>query len=120
MPDNHAGHTHTAPAAGVRQAEELELARLLVLERLTPTERAVYILREAFEYTYADIADMLQLSVVNTRKIASRARKHLLAQQRGNVDALGHRHLLEVFVAAAQTGDVASVESLLVPEGAAN
>lgn len=108
--------TSSDPEADVQQAEELELALLLVLEKLTPTERAVYILREAFEYTYADIGDMLHLSIVNVRKIASRARKHLADEQRKTADAVEHRQLLEVFVTAARTGDVASLESLLAPE----
>ncbi|MER6364868.1 sigma-70 family RNA polymerase sigma factor [Kitasatospora sp. NPDC001527] len=107
-----------APAAGVERAEELASALLLLLERLTPTERAVYILREAFDYAYADIAGMLRLSVVNVRKITSRARKRLVAGQREAVDAGEHRWLLEVFVGAARTGDVASLESLLAPHGA--
>jgi RNA polymerase sigma-70 factor (ECF subfamily) len=104
------------PEAGVQQAEEIEFALLLVLQKLTLTERAAYILREAFEYTYADIADMLHLSVVNVRKIASRARKHLVGEQRETVDVVEHRHLMEVFVAAARTGDIASLESLLAPQ----
>ncbi|MFD5086365.1 sigma-70 family RNA polymerase sigma factor [Kitasatospora sp. NPDC058201] len=103
------------PEAGVQRAEELELALLLVLERLTSRERAVYILREAFEYSYADIADMLRLSVVNVRQIVSRARRALAEGQRETADARELRALLEAFVAAARTGDVGSLESLLVP-----
>lgn len=108
--------TGSDPEAGLHLVEELEVALLLVLEKLTPTERAVYILREAFEYTYADIADMLHLTPVNVRQIASRARKHLATEQRETVDAMEHRQLLDTFVAAARTGDVASLESLLAPE----
>lgn len=105
------------PAAGAVRAEALELALLLVLEKLAPTERAVYVLREAFDYAYTDIADMLRLSVVNVRKILSRARKHLLGEQREDVDAVEHRHLFEAFVSAARTGDIASLEELLTPDG---
>ncbi|MFF7458500.1 sigma-70 family RNA polymerase sigma factor [Kitasatospora sp. NPDC008115] len=101
------------PETGMQRTEEVEVALLLVLERLTPTERAVYILREAFDYTHADIAAMLGLSPVNVRKIASRARHRLTAEQRATVDALEHRRLLEVFVTAARTGDVASLKSIL-------
>ncbi|MEU3655934.1 sigma-70 family RNA polymerase sigma factor [Streptomyces sp. NPDC032161] len=108
--------TSSDPEAGVQQAEELDLALLLVLERLTPVERAVYILREAFEYTYADIADVLRLSAVNARKIASRARRHLLAERREVVDAVQHRRLREAFVTAARTGNVASLETFLAPD----
>lgn len=106
------------PEAGVQQAEEVELALLLVLETLTPAERAVYVLREAFEYTYTDLAGMLRLSAVNVRQIASRARRRLAAGRRGRADAGEHRRLLEVFLAAARTGDVGSLEEFLAPAAA--
>lgn len=86
--------TSSDPEVGAQRAEALELALLLVLEKLTPTERAAYVLREAFDYAYAEIAEMLQLTVVNIRKIVSRARKHLAAEQRESVDAAEHRRLL--------------------------
>lgn len=101
------------PEALVQRAEELASALLVVLERLAPTERAVYILREAFEYAYADIAGMLGLSAVNVRQISSRARRRLAAAQRGAVDEEEHRRLLAAFVAAARAGDTAALESLL-------
>lgn len=107
--------TSSDPEVGAQRAEALELALLLVLEKLTPTERAAYVLREAFDYAYAEIAEMLQLTVVNIRKIVSRARKHLAAEQRESVDAAEHRRLLEAFVAAARQGDIANLEALLTP-----
>jgi RNA polymerase sigma-70 factor (ECF subfamily) len=108
--------TSNDPEAGAQQAETLGLALLLVLEKLPPTERAAYILREAFDYAYSDIADILRLSVVNVRKIVSRARKHLLDDQRKAVDAAEHRQLLEAFVVAARTGNLHSLEAFLAPE----
>ncbi|RZB15690.1 RNA polymerase sigma-70 factor [Streptomyces sp. F001] len=108
--------TTTDPELGAQRAEALDFALLLVLEKLTPAERAAYVLREAFDYTYAEIAEMLQLSLVNVRKIVSRARKHLAADQRETVDTAVHRQLLEAFVSAAQTGNVASLEALLTPD----
>lgn len=108
--------TSADPEVGAQRAEAVELALLLVLERLTPVERAAYVLREAFDYAYAEIADMLELSAVNVRKIVSRARRHLLDEQRESVDAAEHRRLLNAFVAAARTGDVASLEALLTPD----
>ncbi|MGW0209409.1 sigma-70 family RNA polymerase sigma factor [Streptomyces sp. NPDC003233] len=107
--------TSSDPEVGAQRAEALELAILLVLEKLTPTERAAYVLREAFDYAYAEIAEMLELTIVNVRKIVSRARTHLDTEQRGSVDAAEHRRLLEAFVAAAQKGDIASLEALLTP-----
>ncbi|QFQ95064.1 sigma-70 family RNA polymerase sigma factor [Streptomyces phaeolivaceus] len=108
--------TSSDPELGAQRAEALELAMLLVLERLSPTERAAYVLREAFDYAYPEIAAILRLSLVNVRKIVSRARKHLSEEQRGSVDTAEHRRLLDVFVAAARTGDVASLEALLTPD----
>ncbi|MEU2160162.1 RNA polymerase sigma-70 factor [Streptomyces chengbuensis] len=108
--------TSSDPAVGAQRAEALELALLLVLERLNPTERAAYVLREAFDYAYAEIAEILELSLVNVRKIVSRARKHLAAEQRETVDAAEHRRLLDAFVLAARTGNVASLEALLAPD----
>ncbi|MFE2416461.1 RNA polymerase sigma-70 factor [Streptomyces hokutonensis] len=108
--------TSADPEIGAERAEAVELALLLVLERLTPVERAAYVLREAFDYAYAEIARMLELSVANVRKIVSRARRHLLAERRESVDAAEHRRLLSAFVAAARSGDVASLEALLAPD----
>ncbi|MEU3297557.1 RNA polymerase sigma-70 factor [Streptomyces longwoodensis] len=108
--------TSNDPAVGAENAEALELALLLVLERLSPTERAAYVLREAFDYAYADIAAMLRLTPVNVRKVVSRARRHLAAEQRETVDAAEHRELLDAFVAAARRGDVTSLEALLTPD----
>ncbi|GGN48087.1 RNA polymerase sigma factor [Streptomyces albiflavescens] len=108
--------TSADPEVGAQRAEALELALLLVLETLSPTERAAYVLREAFDYAYAEIAEILQLSLVNVRKIVSRARKHLADGQRESVDTAEHRRLLNAFVSAAQTGDVASLEALLTPD----
>jgi RNA polymerase sigma-70 factor (ECF subfamily) len=108
--------TSADPEVGAERAEAVELALLLVLERLTPVERAAYVLREAFDYGYAEIADMLELSLVNVRQIVSRARRHLSDEQRESVDAAEHRRLLTAFVSAARTGDVASLEALLAPD----
>ncbi|PWI14789.1 RNA polymerase subunit sigma-24 [Streptomyces sp. Act143] len=108
--------TSADPELGAERAEALELALLLVLQKLNPTERAAYVLREAFDYGYPEIAAMLQLSPANVRKIVSRARRHLLDGAPESVDAAEHRRLLDAFVAAARTGDVASLEALLTPD----
>ncbi|MGP3991561.1 sigma-70 family RNA polymerase sigma factor [Streptomyces sp. 3N207] len=108
--------TSSDPEVGAQRAEALELALLLVLEKLPPTERAAYVLREAFDYSYAEIAGILDLTPVNVRKIVSRARKHLSDEPRESVDAAEHRRLLTAFVSAARTGDVAALEALLAPD----
>ncbi|MFF5523004.1 RNA polymerase sigma factor SigJ [Streptomyces coeruleorubidus] len=105
--------TSVDPQVGAERGEALELAVLLVLERLNPVERAAYVLREAFDYAYDEIAGMLQLSQANTRQIVSRARKRLSAGRREPVDSAQHRRLLEAFVAAARHGDVAALETVL-------
>ncbi|MFS4091029.1 sigma-70 family RNA polymerase sigma factor [Streptomyces sp. AF1A] len=107
--------TSSDPEVGAQRAEALELALLIVLEKLTPMERAAYVLRQAFDYDYSDIAEMLGMTAVNVRKIVSRARKHLGAEQRESVDVGEHRRLLEAFVAAARQGDTDSLETLLTP-----
>lgn len=110
--------TSADPEAGAQRGEAVELALLLVLERLSPVERAAYVLREAFDYSYAAIAEILDLSQVNARKIVSRSRRHLLNEPREEVDAAEHRRLFSAFVSAAQHGDVAALEALLVPGAA--
>jgi RNA polymerase sigma-70 factor (ECF subfamily) len=108
--------TSADPAMGAERGEALEFAVLLLLEKLSPTERAAYILREAFDYPYGEIADILQLSAVNTRQILSRARRRLSAERREPVDTAEHRRLLEVFLAAARAGDVAALEDLFAAD----
>ncbi|WP_328726697.1 sigma-70 family RNA polymerase sigma factor [Streptomyces sp. NBC_00259] len=114
LPD--AVDTTSDPAAGAQLTEDLERALLLVLERLSPTECAAYVLREAFDYAYSEIAEILRLSPVNVRKIVSRARKHLSAERRESVDRAEHRRLVDTFVSASRRGDVASLEALLAPD----
>ncbi len=108
--------TSDDPALGAERGEALELALLLLLEKLTPAQRAAYVLREAFDYPYEQIAEILQLSPANVRQLVSRARKHLTAARREAVDATEHRRLLSVFVAAAQAGDVAALEDLFAKD----
>ncbi len=105
--------TSIDPQVGAERGEALELAVLLVLEKLNPVERAAYVLREAFDYSYGEIAGMLRLGQANTRQIVSRARKRLSAERRDPVDTAEHRRLLEAFVAAARHGDVAALENVL-------
>ena len=108
--------TSADPALGAVQGREVELALLLLLERLTPTERAAYVLRESFDYPYPEIAEILGLSPANVRQLVSRARKHLTGERREPVAPGAHRRLLEAFVRAAQTGDVVGLERLLADD----
>ncbi|MET7738112.1 RNA polymerase sigma factor SigJ [Streptomyces sp. NPDC005402] len=105
--------TGVDPQVGAERGEALELAVLLVLEKLNPVERAAYVLREAFDYPYDEIAGIVRLTQANVRQIVSRARKRLSTERRDPVDTVEHRRLLDAFVAAAQRGDVAALESVL-------
>ena len=84
-----------------------------ILEKLTTTERAAYILREAFDYTYRDIANSLRLEEANARQVVTRARQHLAYGRKMSANSTEHRRLLDAFVAAAQTGIVIGLEGML-------
>src|SRR5262249_5044911 len=104
------------PHLGVERGEALELAVLLLLERLSPTERAAYVLREAFDYSHQGIANVLKLTKTNIRQLVSRARKHISDVRRATVDAAEKRHLLVAFIDAAQKGDTAALEELFAAD----
>ncbi len=108
--------TRADPHLGAERGEALEFAVLLLLERLTPTERAAYILREAFDYPFKQISEILQISEANARQIVTRARKHVSDERRASVSAADQRRLLGAFMAAAQQGDITQLENLLADE----
>jgi RNA polymerase sigma-70 factor (ECF subfamily) len=101
---------------GAEQGEALDLALRTLLERLSPTERAVYVLREAFDYPHRRIAQVVELDEANVRQIVTRARRRLSGDARREVDATAHKRLLDVFLAAAQTGELAALERLLADD----
>lgn len=101
------------PSRGAEQREAIEVALTTVLERLSPTERAVYLLREGFEYPYRRIARVMGLSEPNARQLVTRARRRMAGEPRWSVDAGEHECLVDAFVAAAQTGDIVRLERLL-------
>jgi len=104
------------PLLGAVRGEALEVGVLMLLEKLTPTERATYVLREAFDYAYGEIAAALEISEANARQLASRARGKLEGGRRTQADTDAHRRLLEAIVNAAQAGDVAALERLLAED----
>ncbi len=108
--------TSADPGLGLESAQALELAVLQLLEQLSPTERAAYVLREAFEYEYPQIASVLETSEANVRQLVSRARKHLLSEKRRAVSANEQRQLLTAFVSAARSGDAAKLEQLFATD----
>ncbi len=108
--------TSQDPQMGAERAEALEMAVLLLLEKLNPLERGAYVLREAFDYPYKQVAEILETSEANTRQLVSRARKHLAAERKEPVSPAEHKRLLEVFLAAAQRGDMAVLENVLAAD----
>ncbi|MFD4557497.1 RNA polymerase sigma-70 factor [Streptomyces sp. NPDC058469] len=98
-------------------ADSVSLAVLVVLESLSPLERAVFVLREAFGYPYADIAAMLDRGEPAVRQLAGRARKHVDERRpRYEVDPAQRRDLTERFLAAAAEGDLAGLMKMLAPD----
>jgi RNA polymerase sigma factor (sigma-70 family) len=110
------GDTSDDPHLGAERGEALEFAVLLLLEKLSPTERAAYVLREAFDYSYQRIADVLKLTKANIRQLVSRARKHISDGRRATVSAAEQRRLLAAFIDAGQKGDTAGLEELLAAD----
>ncbi|GGS12394.1 RNA polymerase sigma24 factor [Streptomyces aureoverticillatus] len=98
-------------------ADSVSLAVLVVLESLSPLERAVFVLREAFGFPFAEIATTLDRSEAAVRQLAGRARKHVEeGRPRYEVDPAQCRDLTERFLAAAVDGDLDGLMSLLAPD----
>jgi RNA polymerase sigma-70 factor (ECF subfamily) len=105
------------PATRAELADSLSLALLVLLEQLTPVERAAYLLREIFGYEYAEIAEIIEQTEVNSRQLVTRARKRLEASRpRFDPDEAARDALLERFLAAAEEGDLGALEELLAKD----
>lgn len=104
-------------AAEVELADSVSTALLLVLETLSPLERAVFVLREAFDLPYSEIAEIIQRNEAAVRQLARRARDHVDARQpRFDSDPDTHRRLTERFIQASTSGDLQSLMSILAPD----
>jgi RNA polymerase sigma-70 factor, ECF subfamily len=101
------------PMHGAEQLEALALALRTLMERLSPSERAAYLLREAFDYPYRRISAVLGTSEANARQLVTRARMHLAGEPRRQVSAAEQQRFVDAFVSAAQTGDLSTLEQLL-------
>ncbi|RDG35369.1 RNA polymerase sigma-70 factor [Streptomyces corynorhini] len=98
-------------------ADSVSLAVLIVLESLSPLERAVFVLREAFGFPYAEIAAVLDRGEAAVRQLAGRARRHVEERRpRYDVDPGARRELTERFLAAAGGGDLEALLALLAPD----
>ncbi len=101
------------PQWDAERREVLDHAMTLLLDKLSPTERAAYVLSEAFDYPCARIADLLRVSHANARQITCRARRRLAAEGRDRARRGERRRLLQAFLVAARTGEVATLERVL-------
>lgn len=104
------------PALGADRAEALELAVMMLLERLDPAERAAYVLREAFAYPYRQIAEVLAVNEAAARQLAHRARGHIGRERATVIDPAERERIMTAFAAAATRGDLAALESVLTQD----
>jgi len=104
-------------AEDVELADSVSMAMLLVLETLTPTERAVFLLRDVFALEYDEIADAVDKTPAAVRQIAHRARSHVASRRpRGIVSAAESRDALGAFQRAIETGDLQGLVDILAPD----
>ncbi|MEV5749609.1 sigma-70 family RNA polymerase sigma factor [Actinoallomurus sp. NPDC052308] len=111
------GHGDLGPLETAEQRESVSFALLVLLERLTPVERAVFVLREAFGYPYEDIAALVSTSEGNCRQLHSRARRRIGDGRTRFAAPDEHaRRLAERFLTAARSGDLLALEELLAAD----
>ncbi|HET8821217.1 MAG TPA: RNA polymerase sigma-70 factor [Thermoleophilaceae bacterium] len=105
------------PARQAEMADSLSLAFLVLLESLSPEQRAVFLLHDVFDYGYGEVAEIVGKTEANARQLATRARRHV-DEQRPRFEASREERaeLARRFFAAAQEGDVASLEALLADD----
>ncbi|MFD0361745.1 RNA polymerase sigma-70 factor [Nocardia sp. GCM10030253] len=105
------------PLESAEQRDSVSFALLVLLERLTPAERAVFVLREAFAYSYREIAEIMELSEANSRQLSRRARERVDdGHSRFQPDRRQSNELVERFFAAAREGDLRGLEEMLTAD----
>lgn len=115
-----AGDSMLGPADTAEQRESVSFAVLTLLERLSPNERAVYVLREAFDYSHREIAAILDVSEAASQQILHRAKKHVAAgKARTEIDEAAARRIVEEFLAAATSGRTEPLVRLLTQDAVA-
>ncbi|MGI5250098.1 RNA polymerase sigma factor SigJ [Actinacidiphila glaucinigra] len=118
-----AGDPMLGPADTAEQRESVSYAVLVLLERLTPNERAVYVLREAFAYPHREIAEILDITEAASQQIHHRAKKHVAdGRARGTgagIDEAAARRVVEEFLAAATSGRTEPLVRLLTQDAVA-
>ncbi|MEV7993848.1 RNA polymerase sigma-70 factor [Streptomyces sp. NPDC086077] len=115
-----AGDPMLGPADTAEQRESVSYAVLALLERLSPGERAVYVLREAFDYPHREIAEILDLTEAASQQIFHRAKKHVAdGRARSEIDAAAARRVVDEFLAAATSGETEPLVRLLTQDAVA-
>jgi RNA polymerase sigma-70 factor (ECF subfamily) len=105
------------PAAQAELSDSLSLAFLVMLESLSPEQRAAFLLREVFDYPYEEIAGIVRTSEANARQLAARARRHVEERRpRFEAPRRARAELADRFLAAARDGDLAGLERLLAED----
>ncbi|MEU9831896.1 RNA polymerase sigma factor SigJ [Streptosporangium sp. NPDC048047] len=108
------GDPMLGPAETAEQRESVSYAVLVLMERLSPAERAVYVLREAFGYPHREIAEILGLTEAASQQIFHRAKRHVAdGRARTEIDAAAARRIVEEFLAAAASGRTEPLVRLL-------
>lgn len=109
--------TGPTPAEHAETADSLSLAFLVLLESLTPQQRAAFLLREVFEYPYEEVAEIIGTNVDSTRHLVSRARTHVQQRRpRYGASRRQREELAQRFFAAAEQGDLPALEALLAQD----
>src|SRR5215470_7104329 len=107
----------SSPEEHYEQQESISLAFLVLLERLSPPERAVFLLHEAFDYSFAEIAEIIEKTPQHCRQLFHRAKSHIAEKRhRVSVSPANQRQLTESFVAACQSGNLATLTKLLASD----
>ncbi|WP_198940321.1 sigma-70 family RNA polymerase sigma factor [Micromonospora sp. CB01531] len=117
-----AGDPMLGPADTFEQRESVSLAVLTLMQRLSPLERAVYVLREAFSYSHAEIAEILDITESVSQQHLHRARRRITTARRrgsGEVDPASARRIVEEFLAAASSGRTERLVALLTDDATA-
>jgi RNA polymerase sigma-70 factor (TIGR02957 family) len=105
------------PQESAERRESVSIALLTLMEQLSPTERAAFVLREAFAYSHFEVAEILEVSEANARQLYSRARQRLgEPRRRFQPDQAQWRRLVDRFFTAASAGDVAGLVEILTDD----
>lgn len=111
------GDPMLGPADTAEQRESVSYAVLTLMERLSPNERAVYVLREAFDYPHREIAEILDVTEAASQQIFHRAKKHIAnGRARTEIDEATARRITEEFLAAATSGQIEPLVRLLTED----